>query len=278
MEEKRPNWDGERLETFITGATAIEHLHRYGIAQQLCQNKDVLDIASGEGYGSNLLAMLARSVIGVDIAEKAVFNARGKYRAKNLSFQTGSCTAIPLPENCVDVVVSFETIEHHAEHEQMFKEIKRVLKPGGMLIISTPDKKNYSDVTGYNNPFHIKELYTDEFRDLLKEHFFHSDIYYQRILNGSIIVSDNMKGSCKQFFGDYESISSADGIDGVYNIAIASDTEIPYISPSVFNNAGIWQQVIDEAINRVKTSNSYRLGHFLLAPISAFRRWASKSR
>ncbi|SEP37936.1 bifunctional 2-polyprenyl-6-hydroxyphenol methylase/3-demethylubiquinol 3-O-methyltransferase UbiG [Mucilaginibacter sp. OK283] len=278
MAEKTPNWDGERLETFISGSTAIEHLHRYGIAQQLCLGKQVLDVASGEGYGSNLLAKVASSVTGVDISEKAISDAKKKYHASNLTFHLGSCNDIPLPENCVDVVVSFETIEHHAEHQKMLSEIKRVLRPDGILIISTPDKKNYSDATGYNNPFHVKELYTDEFRNLLKEYFANLDIYYQRILNGSLVVSDAVIAGCTHFFGDYENVSSTADFQAVYNIAIASNATLPRIGTSIFPDADVWQQVANDAINRVKASNSYRLGNFLLKPLSLFKQWTSKSR
>jgi len=62
-----------------------------------------------------------------------------------------------------DLVVSFETIEHHDEHEQMLAEVKRVLKPDGMAIISSPDKAIYTDKPEYHNSFHVKELYREEF-------------------------------------------------------------------------------------------------------------------
>lgn len=64
---KKKNWTGERLETFVLNDSTIEHLHRYAIAKELAQGKHVLDIACGEGYGSNLLASSARFVDGVDI-------------------------------------------------------------------------------------------------------------------------------------------------------------------------------------------------------------------
>jgi protein-L-isoaspartate O-methyltransferase len=69
------NWTGERLETFIYGDTAVEHLHRYSMASTLIKDRVVLDIASGEGYGSLLLSKIARQVIGVDIDEQVVKNA-----------------------------------------------------------------------------------------------------------------------------------------------------------------------------------------------------------
>ena len=76
-----------------------------------------------------------------------------------------------MPDARVDFVVSFETIEHHDQHLQMMMEIRRVLRPDGVLIISSPDKHEYSDVPGFKNEFHVKELYLSEFVDLLSSHF-----------------------------------------------------------------------------------------------------------
>ena len=157
--------DGERfLPDLMSGDIELEHLHRYRFAGRLVAKKIVLDIASGEGYGSAYLAQNAKRVFGVDIAVKAVESARQKYQRSNLKFIEGSCSDIPLKDASVDIVVSFETIEHHAEHEAMMREITRVLRPRGLLIISTPDKLEYSDKPGFRNPFHVKELYREEFR------------------------------------------------------------------------------------------------------------------
>src|SRR5687768_2473380 len=123
------DFTGERYVPEIRGDIALEHLHRYLLAKQLVAGKTVLDIASGEGYGSSILAESAFKVAGVDISREAVSHAQAKYRAENLEFLLGSCSVIPLSDASVDVVVSFETIEHHDEHELMIKEIKRVLRP-----------------------------------------------------------------------------------------------------------------------------------------------------
>jgi SAM-dependent methyltransferase len=85
------------------------------------------------------------------------------------------------------VVTSFETIEHHDRHEEMIGEIKRVLRPGGLLILSSPNRAVYSDEPGYANPFHVKELYFDELEELLSRHFRHVRIYGQRVHVGSFV-------------------------------------------------------------------------------------------
>jgi ubiquinone/menaquinone biosynthesis C-methylase UbiE len=138
-------WSGERLETFIHNENAIEHLHRYALASTYVKDKIVLDIASGEGYGSNLLSVHAAKVTGVDIDAASVKRAMDVYKKNNLQFKEGSADAIPLADSSVDVIVSFETLEHHDKHEEMFSEIRRVLKQDGLLIMSTPEKRFYND-------------------------------------------------------------------------------------------------------------------------------------
>lgn len=146
------------------------HLKRYEFALNFAQGLCVLDIASGEGYGSNLLASKAKSVIGIDIDKEAVEFSKAKYKNDNLSFQQGSIDNIPLPDSSIDIIVSFETIEHVGEKIQkaFMKEISRILKPSGRLIMSTPDKDIYGE--GHNK-FHIKEMNMREFSNKLKKYF-----------------------------------------------------------------------------------------------------------
>src|SRR5450830_515618 len=162
---------GERFVPEEQGNIELEHLHRYLQASEIAVGKDVLDIASGEGYGSAMMADVAAHVTGVDISDEAVVHANQRYQKNNLQYLQGSCAAIPLPDHSVDLIVSFETIEHHEQHEEMMSEFKRVLRPGGLLLISNPDRYYYSDVPNYKNPYHVKELYENEFKGLLASHF-----------------------------------------------------------------------------------------------------------
>ena len=98
---------GERYVPELRGTIALEHLHRYAYACQFVEDKVVLDIACGEGYGSEMLARTAQKVYGVDIDKVTVAHAKHKYKSKNLKFIEGSCEKIPLDDHCVDVVVSF---------------------------------------------------------------------------------------------------------------------------------------------------------------------------
>jgi hypothetical protein len=99
----------------------------------------------------------------------------------------GACEAAPLRDASFDLITSFETIEHHDKHDEMLVEIKRMLKPNGILILSSPNKLTYSDRPGYHNPFHVKELYFDDLKTLLERHFKHVRFYGQRLASGSFI-------------------------------------------------------------------------------------------
>lgn len=180
---------GERYIPSLQGNIKYEHIHRYALCLQFVISKSVLDLASGEGYGAAILSKVAESVVGVDIDAASIDSAQQEYRDyQNLRFLTSSCDSVPLLESSVDVVTSFETIEHHTQHQEMLQEIKRVLKPDGLLIISSPNRLIYSDQSGYSNPFHVKELYYDEFVNLLSQHFKYIKIYGQRLATGSFIL------------------------------------------------------------------------------------------
>src|SRR6476646_3809005 len=100
-------WTGERFLPWINESTiAYEHLHRYAYAATLAKNKRVLDLASGEGYGANMLATAAASVVGVDIDDNAVRHAADKYVRDNLQFLSGSITAAPIrDDHSFDIIV-----------------------------------------------------------------------------------------------------------------------------------------------------------------------------
>jgi O-antigen biosynthesis protein len=180
---------GERYVPTEAGEIRYEHLHRYAWCGPWLRGKRVLDIACGEGYGSAMLARYAAEVTGVDISAEAVAHAAIEYgHCSNLRFLEGSAASIPLPDACVDAVVSFETIEHLLEQEAMLDEIRRVLGPEGFLVMSSPDKKNYSEKSGHHNEFHLKELYFEELDALLKSRFGAVVYYGQKLAVASTIA------------------------------------------------------------------------------------------
>ena len=176
---------GERFVPQCQGEIAAEHYHRYFFASGFVAGKRVLDIASGEGYGTHILAQCAAHVTGVDISPEAVTSATRQYAGDSVAFLQGSAAAIPLPDAAVDVAVSFETLEHLPEQEDMISEIRRVLRQDGLLIISTPNKPIYSKKG--HNPFHVKELCREEFVALLKSQFSHVSLLGQKAMYGSLL-------------------------------------------------------------------------------------------
>lgn len=153
-----------------------EHIERYRFAKDFVRGKRVLDIACGEGYGSAALARAgAVSVIGVDISPEICQHVREKY---GLDVLIGDAQAIPLPERSVDLIISFETIEHVDSPATFIAECSRVLSPDGMLIVSTPNRPVYS-ANGRQNPFHRVELDAEEFVALLHTRFRSVQLYTQ---------------------------------------------------------------------------------------------------
>lgn len=163
-----------------------EHLHRYWIAKELASGKTVLDMASGEGYGSYMMSAEATSVFAVDQDHNAVLHATRKYTRENLQFAQGSITELPLKKRMqFDLIVCFEALEHISEHEMLMKQVGHHLSKEGLFIVSTPNKLEYSDAACYTNPFHVKELYLDEFKRLLKSRFTYVEILGQKLAVGS---------------------------------------------------------------------------------------------
>ncbi|WP_052270463.1 glycosyltransferase [Archaeoglobus fulgidus] len=212
-----------------------EHLHRYYFAAQFVKGKVVLDLGCGEGYGSYILSKYAKKVVGVDIDDKSIKHASSTYIRSNLEYRVGSVTSIPVDgEEIFDAVICFEVLEHIAEHEEMLQEVKRVLKKDGIFVVSTPNKKVYSDEPNYQNPFHVKELYFDEFKALLGRYFKHIYFFGQRVYPSSQIwclTEDNDRSS--EFVierGERSFVRvEAERKEPMYFIAIASDSPLKEI-------------------------------------------------
>lgn len=228
---------GERYMPNVDGDWTPEHRHRYALAAMLCEGKDVLDVASGEGYGSAYVARTAKSVVGVDISEEAVSHAQKSYALPNLVYRQGSATnlaAAGLAEHSFDVVISFETIEHLHDHDAMLDSLCRVLRPGGLLIISSPDKKEYTDIPNYHNEYHVHELYREEFESLLGARFPHYQIYGQRLEYGSMIIAES-SAPFVSFIEDANTVIATNNLaHSMYLIALASHAELPKLPSSLW--------------------------------------------
>jgi len=229
-------WTGERVIPTMEDANLIEHLHRYSFASTLVTDKIVLDIASGEGYGSNILAKNAKTVYGVDIDHDAINHAKKKYLKNNLNYLQGSADQIPLNDDTIDIAISFETIEHLENHEGMCLELKRVLKPEGLLLISSPEKGIWDD-----NHFHVKELTNDEFKHLMQKYFKNTSFFHQKTVMGSMIVpQDKLKAKFSYHEGNAAALENHITLKNpVFNICIASDAKIDQLDISFFDGEQI---------------------------------------
>ena len=184
---------GERFTPEVRGAIWYEHWHRYAVAVPAAAGLRVLDAACGEGYGSALLARAAAHVTGLDIDADAIAHARDRYARPNLQFACGSVTGIPLTDASVDLVVSFETIEHLVEQREMLAEFRRVLAPAGALLLSSPNRPVYNEAGGEPNHFHVRELDRAELRALLDAVFPRQAWYAQRVSAHSLLWSEGAR-------------------------------------------------------------------------------------
>ena len=156
-----------------------EHVARYAFAERLARDKRVLDAGCGVGYGAARLATVARRVVGLEIASEAVEAARCRYTGPRLEFLRGDCRALPFSAASFDLVVAFEVIEHLDPWEHLLAESRRVLAPGGKLVVSTPNRLYYAESRESPNPFHIHEFDYEEFRAALAAYFPHVRIFFE---------------------------------------------------------------------------------------------------
>ena len=185
-------------------------------------------------------------------------------RTRTFKFRLGSCTSIPVADGSIDLVVSFETIEHHDQHEAMMQEIRRVLRADGVLVISSPDKYEYSDVPGYHNPFHAKELYRDEFEGLLTRWFANVLLYGQRVVAGSCIAPLDRAHPSRfvTFAGSALRVEATDGVRAPrYLLALASNGPLPELPVGLFGGgAFLWESDHHSKLHAIEQERDQRLG------------------
>lgn len=142
-----------------------------------CAGREVLEAGCGEGYGADLIAGVARRVIALDYDETAVTHVTIRY--PRVQAVRGNLDQLPLPDACLDVVVNFQVIEHLWDQAGFVRECARVLRPGGVLMVSTPNRITFSPGRDTPiNPFHTRELDAGELTGLLIDGGFVIDALY----------------------------------------------------------------------------------------------------
>jgi SAM-dependent methyltransferase len=173
----------ERLDLHPQSPWWGEHRSRYRLAQEHVAGATVLDIACGTGFGIEMLADAgARRTVGVDLEYDALVAAGRSFAGPRRFFVTADGTALPFQDGSFDLVTSFETLEHVSEGEPFVAELHRVLAPGGLLVLSTPNRA-YTEMNGHQceNPFHLREYERSELFDLLSPRFRTVELRGQRL-------------------------------------------------------------------------------------------------
>ncbi|AST92564.1 SAM-dependent methyltransferase [Sutcliffiella cohnii] len=174
----------------LTNGLLLEHLARYHFTIPFLHGR-VLDFACGSGYGTHIMAKIAKKkvteVVGIDISEETIMYAKKTYYHPKSSFIVGDVANPNLPSNLgnFDCIVSFETLEHVKQEEQFLLNIYNMLKPGGILILSTP----FGQGRGYptNEPYHVHQLSREEFFNLFPT-YDEVNFFYQK---GVLVVPKN---------------------------------------------------------------------------------------
>lgn len=203
-----------------------EHQSRYNWAAPLAAGREVLDAGCGVGWGTVRLARAgAHRAVGVDIDEGALVSARER-AGEHAEFVRGDLMSLPFDGGSFDLVVSFEAIEHVEDPRRALDEFRRVLRPRGLLVVSSPNKGVYPA----GNPFHLYELTSEELEASLRERFRNVAMYRQQTHLGSLLTDD-----CGHAADDptvvldarLYKMSRGEAGDELYTIGLAGDDELP---------------------------------------------------
>lgn len=169
--------------TFLQSLAAYEH------AAPLAAGTRVLDCGCGEGYGTALLAERATLSVGLDREPEVVAYATAKYReADRAAFVAASADQLPFAEASFDVIVCFQVLEHLPDPLAFLHEVRRLLAPGGVFMLTTPNLL----VTGARpNPHHVHDYTPNDLRALLERVF--DDVELRGVFAGAQVAAYRAK-------------------------------------------------------------------------------------
>ncbi len=250
--------DGERMipEFHHDAVVYAEHMVRYLFASRFVEGKTVLDVASGVGYGSDMLkAAGAAQVIGVDRSSDAVAYGATHHATSQPDYLIASAEELPLLDGLFDVVVSFETIEHVPDHHRFLTEVKRVLHPGGLFLVSTPNKGIYIG----GNPFHTKEFTFTEFEGLLGSFFSHVETLAQdNWITSAIFAPSTHEKADRPIAGGLKGHKAVGkpATETLYMVSICSDAPLPRAGQYAMLTSLYEMRTYLEQIARLDTDNT----------------------
>lgn len=233
-----------------------EHRGRYTWASQLAGGRDVLDAGCGTGYGTEILASAgATRAVGVDISETAIEYARESSSREAAEFLTGNLHELPFEDDSFDMAVCFEVIEHVDDQPRAISELRRVLRPGGLLAISSPNR----DVYPPGNPHHTHEFVPEELREALAREFANVRLYRQSPWLASAILDDEQSqgtGPENELTMKVVKIAAVEPGGEVFTVALASDAEPASAEALAFMGEPFevrwWQEQLEQAQARMR--------------------------
>ncbi len=203
-ERTLPEFTGERVIPNLVDPNLLnEHLARYRFAARFCKGAAVLDAGCGTGYGTAELADAA-SVTATDISDEALAFARAHFSRPGVRFVNALCEALPFAGATFDLIAAFEVIEHLERWPDLLTEARRVLAPGGILLVSTPNKAYYAEMRAKvgPNPYHCHEFGYQEFRNALSAVFPHVSIWTQNRAEAIVFAPLNPSRAVLEAAGD----------------------------------------------------------------------------
>ena len=200
-----------------------EHHARYRFAAAMVRGRRVLDAGCGVGWGSRiLLDHGAASVDGVDIDESAVRESRVRCPAG--TFVRGDLTDLPYPEQRFEMITCFEAIEHVENPFRGLDEFRRVLAPGGIVLVSSPNPGVYPA----GNPFHIHEFTPPELLAAMHDRFEYSNLWRQHNLIASAVHQDGaVPVDAAGSHHHVTVLADLAAVRDVYSLVVASESPLP---------------------------------------------------